>query len=157
MPEENTKALEASLKSYLGSSINILKETAFYEGRAYSSNHYEVTRKITNEEHRTIIKAILEYRKPTEKADVVVYLSRLQMICKSESLSNDDLEAKLDLYVQDLCKYPIDILHQVLKETRYEWFPPLGELILECNKYNCERDRLWSKFVAGVDVIKDDQ
>jgi len=81
------------------------------------------------QEAQEILNAFLE---PLPQDRILKGLTRLQVICPEREKSEIDKKFRLKIYVEELSKYPADIVVTALLK-RYKWFPALAELLDVCD------------------------
>jgi len=59
-------------------------------------------------------------------------LTRLQVICPEREKSEFDKQARTKIYIEELSKYPADVVVKALM-TKFKWFPSLSELLDVCD------------------------
>jgi hypothetical protein len=81
------------------------------------------------QEAQEILNAFLE---PLPQDRILKGLTRLQVICPEREKSEIDKKFRLKIYVEELSKYPADVVVMALLK-KYKWFPALAELLDVCD------------------------
>ena len=88
--------------------------------------------KMTEEQIEQAKNAIKAYSRPLTKAEIIKLIARLQIICPEKTKNKLDTKAKTAIWIEELSKFPADVITYVLK-MRYKWFPTLAEVLDTCN------------------------
>ncbi len=72
------------------------------------------------------------------------WLARVNVSTKSQNRSADDFKLLLAVYLDELRKWPGDVVKHVLTNWRDDWFPALGTL----------KDELWRAGAARMVIAK---
>lgn len=147
-PEQNTDSLIQYLK-------NTLKLPVDTESRiVYTDNGCDFIPDIkfgalTVEQKAQAKQVIDMYFKPLPSVEIVKLIARLQIISPEKEKSAIDREARTAIWVEELSKYPADVVSKALKQ-RYRWFPSLAEVLDYCDSEVRYRDLIrqklkWSK------------
>ena len=130
-PAENDKSLNQMLKSRLTSCMKCKTKTVFTEhGTDYKEIIiFEGLDEAKKQEAQEILNAFLE---PLPQDRILKGLTRLQVICPEREKSEIDKKFRLKIYVEELRKYPADVVVMALLK-KYKWFPALAELLDVCD------------------------
>lgn len=85
-----------------------------------------------SDQQKSGAKALLEsYLRPLPEKTINQGIARLQVVCPEREKSDIDRKFRAKIYLDELGKYPADIVMAALKQ-RYKWFPSLAELLEYC-------------------------
>lgn len=71
--------------------------------------------------------------------EIIKLIARLQIISPEKDKTTIDLEARTSIWVEELRKYPADIVTMALK-GKYRWFPALAEVLGCCDNEVAHRE-----------------
>ena len=130
-PTENDKSLSLMLKSTLKSCVKFKTKTVFTE---HGTEYREIVLfEGLDEAAKQEAEAILaRYLAPLPKDRILKGLTRLQVICPEREKSEFDKQARTKIYIEELSKYPADVVVKALM-TKFKWFPALAELLDICD------------------------
>ncbi len=104
---------------------------------------------LTKYQREQAMEAIQAYNTPMGAPEIAKLVARLQIISPEKNKSEYDIKARTIIWVEELSKYPADVVNKVLK-MRYRWFPSLAE-VLE----NCDNEVAYRKLIErGIRVAK---
>ena len=104
---------------------------------------------LTQEQVEQANEVLQEFNKPLAKQEIVKLIARLQIICPEKNKTQIDTAARTAIWVEELSKYPADVVTYALK-SRYKWFPTLSEVL-----DNCDNEMAYRKLVErGIRVAK---
>lgn len=87
---------------------------------------------MTQEQVEQATRVLMEFNKPLPKQQIIKLIARLQIICQEKNKAQFDTEARTAIWVEELSKYPADVVNYVLK-MKYRWFPSLAEVLDNCD------------------------
>lgn len=94
-----------------------------------------------------IYSAERNFCKPLPSQQIIKLIARLQIICPEKNKTQYDTEARTSIWVEELSKYPADIVTYALRR-RYKWFPTLSEVL-----DNCDNEMAYRKLIErGIRV-----
>ena len=96
---------------------------------------------MTNEQISKARSAIEKYKTPRQEQQIVKLIARLQIICPEKEKNEYDKKARTAVWVEELSKYPADVVTYALK-MRYKWFPALSEVLDNCDNEVAYRNLL---------------
>ena len=96
---------------------------------------------MTNEQISKARSAIEKYKTPLQEQEIVKLIARLQIICPEKEKNEYDKKARTAVWVEELSKYPADVVTYALK-MRYKWFPALSEVLDNCDNEVAYRNLL---------------
>lgn len=109
--------------------INISRKTIFGE---YGCEFVDiVTCDLDDSQKSTALTVLSQYEAPLPPQEIIKLIARLQMIAPEKTKSDYDIKARTAIFVEELSKYPADVVVIVMKD-RYKWFPTLAEIIEKC-------------------------
>lgn len=145
-PEENDKSLSRLLKHTLKLPLNTQRKTIFTE---YGTEFVDEVRfgDMTQEQAEQAKQVIREFNKPLPRQQIIKLIARLQIICPEKNKAQFDTEARTAIWIEELSKYPADVVNYVLR-MRYKWFPALSEVL-----DNCDNEMAYRKLIErGIRV-----
>ena len=145
-PEENDKSLSRLLKHTLKLPLNTQRKTIFTE---YGTEFVDEVRfgDMTQEQAEQAKQVIREFNKPLPRQQIIKLIARLQIICPEKNKAQFDTEARTAIWIEELSKYPADVVNYVLR-MRYKWFPALSEVL-----DNCDSEMAYRKLIErGIRV-----
>lgn len=87
---------------------------------------------MTEEQSNKAILILREFNKPLPSQQIIKLIARLQIICPEKVKTEYDIKARTSIWVEELSKYPADVVNYVLK-MKYRWFPSLAEVLDNCD------------------------
>lgn len=87
---------------------------------------------LTETQREQAMEAIRAYNTPLVASDIAKLVARLQIVSPEKNKSEYDIKARTVIWVEELSKYPADVVTKVLK-MRYRWFPSLAEVLENCD------------------------
>ena len=142
-PEENTKAAIRWLQDTHKLPITLVTSSRFTE---YGTEFDTVcdTSKLTDEQKRQARDVLQKLDCPLPRLEIVKLMTRLSVITTGKK--QEDLEALIAIWVEELSNYPADIVANALK-SKFKWFPTLAEVLDICDnevaKRNLIKRGLW--------------
>ena len=88
--------------------------------------------KLTDEQKEQAKQVVDLYFNPLDNTEIVKLIARLQIISPEKEKSAIDIQARTSVWVEELSKYPADVVIKALKQ-RYRWFPSLAEVLDYCD------------------------
>lgn len=139
-PKENDKILSQYLKHTLKFPLNTQRKTIITK---YGAEFFDkVSFGEMTPEQISKAKSIIEKCKtPLPEQEIVKLIARLQIICPEKEKSDYDKKARTAVWVEELSKYPADVVTYALK-MRYKWFPTLSEVLDNCDNEVAYRNLL---------------
>ena len=102
---------------------------------------------MTKEQVEQAKQVLREFNKPLPSQQIIKLIARLQIICPERAKPEYDTKARTAIWVEELSKYPADIVNCVLR-MRYKWFPTLSEVL-----DNCDNEMAYRKLIErGIRV-----
>lgn len=99
---------------------------------------------MTDEQKKQAREVIEKLDRPLPELEIVKLMARLQIITTGKK--SDDLRALTAIWVEELSKYPADIVADALRQ-KFKWFPTLAEVMDICDnevaKRNLIKRGLW--------------
>ena len=129
-PKENDQRLSQLLKHTLKLPLNTQRKTIFTEYGAEFVDEVSFG-DMTQEQYDKAMLVLREFNKPLPSQQIIKLIARLQIICPERAKPEYDTKARTAIWVQELSKYPADIVNYVLR-MRYKWFPALSEVLDNC-------------------------
>lgn len=145
-PKENDKSLSRLLKHTLKLPLNTQRKTIFTE---YGAEFVDEVRfgDMTQEQVEQATMVLREFNKPLPRQQIIKLIARLQIICPEKNKAQFDTEARTAIWIEELSKYPADVVNYVLR-MRYKWFPSLSEVL-----DNCDNEMAYRKLIErGIRV-----
>lgn len=130
-PQENTSNLVQFLKHTLKLPVNISKRTVFTQNGCDFIEDIEVG-EMTEPEKEQARQAVDLYLAPLPITEIIKFITRLQIIAPEKEKTTIDIEARTSIWLEELRKYPADIVIMALKK-KYRWFPSLAEVMDYCD------------------------
>ena len=147
-PRENDKSLSLLLKHTLNLPLNTQRKTIFTEHGTEFVDEVSFG-DLTQEQAEQATRLLQDFNKPLPKQEIVKLIARLQIICPEKNKTQIDTAARTAIWVEELSKYPADVVTYALK-SRYKWFPMLSEVL-----DNCDNEMAYRKLVErGIRVAK---
>ncbi len=139
-PQENDRSLSRLLKHTLKLPLNTQRKTIFTE---YGAEFVDEVKfgKMTDEQVEQAKQVLREFYKPLPSQQIIKLIARLQIICPEKNKTQYDTEARTSIWVEELSKYPADVVTYALK-MRYKWFPALSEVLDNCDNEVAYRNLL---------------
>lgn len=81
------------------------------------------------------------YFAPLPSIEIIKLIARLQIIAPEREKTAIDIKARTSIWVEELSKYPADIVTMALKK-KYRWFPALAEVLDHCDNEVARRKLL---------------
>ena len=130
-PQENDKSLSRLLKHTLKLPLNTQRKTIFTE---YGTEFVDEVSfgDMTQEQVEQATMVLREFNKPLPSQQIIKLIARLQIICPERAKPEYDTKARTAIWVQELSKYPADVVTYALR-MRYKWFPALSEVLDNCD------------------------
>lgn len=130
-PKENDQSLNQLLKHTLKLPLNTQRKTIFTE---YGTEFVDEVSlgDMTQEQVEQATRVLIEFNKPLPKQQIIKLIARLQIICPERAKPEYDTKARTAIWVEELSKYPADVVNYVLR-MRYKWFPALSEVLDNCD------------------------
>lgn len=102
---------------------------------------------MTKEQVEQAKQVLREFNKPLPSQQIIKLIARLQIICPERAKPEYDTKARTAIWVEELSKYPADIVTYALRR-RYKWFPALSEVL-----DNCDNEMAYRKLIdRGIRV-----
>lgn len=130
-PKENDKSLSRLLKHTLKLPLNTQRKTIFTEYGAEFVDEVSFGDMTQNQAEQAIL-VLREFNKPLPTQQIIKLIARLQIICPERAKTEYDTKARTAILVEELSKYPADVVNYVLR-MRYKWFPSLSEVLDNCD------------------------
>lgn len=136
------------LKNTLKLPLNTRRKTIFTEHGTEFVDEVSFD-DLTQEQADKATRVIQEFNKPLPKQEIVKLIARLQIICPEKTKTQIDTAARTSIWVEELSKYPADVVTYALK-SRYKWFPTLSEVLDSCDNEMAYRNLI----ERGIRVAK---
>lgn len=139
-PKENDKSLSQYLKHTLKLPLNTQKRTIFTK---YGTEFIDKVSfgEMTPEQISKAKSVIEKCKTPLPEQEIIKLIARLQIICPEKEKTEYDKKARIAVWVEELSKYPADVVTYALK-MRYKWFPALSEVLDNCDNEVAYRNLL---------------
>lgn len=86
------------------------------------------------------------YFAPLPSIEIIKLITRLQIIAPEKEKTAIDIKARTSIWVEELSKYPADIVTMALKK-KYRWFPALAEVLDYCDNEVARRKLIKLKLI----------
>ena len=122
----------------LNFSVNINKRDIFTEHGYDYREEYDFS-ELTPEQRSQALEIVNAYFTPLDREEIIKLIARLQMIAPERNKTSFDVKARTSIWVEELSKYPADIVKTALKQ-KYRWFPALAEVLDYCDNEVAHRE-----------------
>lgn len=126
------------MKHTLKLPLNINKHSIFTEHGYDYREEYDFS-ELTPEQKQQALEVVNAYFTPLHSIEIIKLITRLQIISPEKDKTPIDLEARTSIWVEELRKYPADIVKTALKQ-KYRWFPALAEVLDYCDNEVAHRE-----------------
>jgi hypothetical protein len=111
--------------------VNISKRTIYTE---YGCDFVDDISfcELTAEQKEQAKQVVYNYFTPLQNIEIIKLITRLQIIAPEKEKTAIDIEARTSIWVEELSKYPADIVIMAMKK-KYRWFPALAEVLDYCD------------------------
>lgn len=125
--------------------MNINKRTIFTE---YGCDFVDEVSfgELTPKQKEIARQAVNFYFTPLPSMEIIKLITRLQIIAPEREKTAIDLKARTSIWVEELSKYPADIVTMAMKK-KYRWFPSLAEVLDYCDNEVARRKLIKLKLI----------
>lgn len=101
---------------------------------------------LTPEQKKQAEEVVDSYLEPLPSIEIIKLITRLQIIAPEKEKTAIDIKARTSIWVEELSKYPADIVTMALKK-KYRWFPSLAEVLDYCDNEVARRKLIKLKLI----------